>query len=190
MDTGDLIALVGANGSGKTTLVRTIAGLLKPLSGVVRIDPDTRISLVPQSKSLRIEFPMTLYQALANSKNFGINPFKKWIPNSEEEDILERTGVTGILNLLLRECSGGQLQKFLIARSLLSDANLIFLDEPLDALDETSQEDIMKLLIEYSVAKEKGFFIITHHLSKQWLGQYTQVLAIKEKGLTEQKERS
>lgn len=190
MEPGQLLALVGANGSGKSTLIRTVSGLLAPLSGKLNLGEDTRISLVPQSKTLKLEFPMTILQALNLSTRQGWFPFQKWTPNHEEEEILDRTGVGEILHLLLRECSGGQLQKYLIARSLLSRANLIFLDEPMDALDSTSQVRIWELIEEFAVKRKIGFFVITHNLSEIHLNRYDGIFEIQGKSIIRRGEGS
>ncbi|WCL48356.1 metal ABC transporter ATP-binding protein [Leptospira sp. GIMC2001] len=177
---GQIVALVGANGSGKTSLVRTITGLLKPLSGSYEFAEAVSNSLVPQAKSLKLEFPLTIRDALAMSQSISRSPFFRWTPTSNELELMEKIGILEIQDLLLRECSGGQLQKYLIARSLLSGAKLVFLDEPMDALDEKSQKDIFDVLKE-KASDGVGFFIITHNLSQKWLNHFDQVLKIQDK---------
>jgi ABC-type Mn2+/Zn2+ transport system ATPase subunit len=184
---GERIALLGANGSGKSTLVKTISGLLSPLSGKIHLDPKRKISLVPQMKNLKLEFPMSIYDSLVLSQSSHLPFWKKWKPNQMDQEILERTGVSNIQELLLRECSGGQLQKFLIARSLLSGANLLFLDEPMDALDSSSQQGILDLFLDLQKKKVLGLFMITHNISKNWLGYFHRVYKIQGDSIVEDK---
>ena len=87
-------------------------------------------------------------------------------------------GIEPILNLLVRECSGGQLQKVLIARSLLSEANMIFLDEPLDALDSDSKNIVTEILKREIKEKNKTIFIITHHIEKNWLSEFNRKFTV------------
>lgn len=183
MDKGQMLALIGANGSGKTTFVRTIAGLLEHLDGDFQLGRDTRLSIVPQMKSIKMEFPMTLFKALELSQKSSSPFFRKWEPDSREREILRKTGLSEILDLLIRECSGGQLQKFLIARSLLSPANLLFLDEPMDALDQDSQAEIMELFQEMKTEEKRGFFVITHNLSSGWMSHFDSIYRIEGQNL-------
>ncbi|MCC5815074.1 MAG: ATP-binding cassette domain-containing protein [Leptospira sp.] len=187
LEKGQRIALLGANGSGKSTLVKTISGLLPPLSGHIHLDPKMKISLVPQMKNLKLEFPMSIYDSLVLSQSSHLPFWKKWKPNQLDQEILDRTGVKEIQNLLLRECSGGQLQKFLIARSLLSGANLLFLDEPMDALDSSSQQNILDLFLDIQKEKVLGLFMITHNISKNWLGYFHRVYRIVGESIVEDK---
>ena len=71
-----------------------------------------------------------------------------------------------------------QLQKLLIARSLISEANLIFLDEPLDALDADSKTIVTKILKTQIKEKNKTIFIITHHIEKHWLSEFNRKFTV------------
>lgn len=179
---GESIVLQGSNGSGKTTLIKTLCGLHMPLKGKVQKSYNCTVSQVPQMKNIALEFPMTIKDALFLYRN---SFWTKKTLTPEEEYILEKTKVKEYWNLLLRECSGGQLQRFLIARSLLSGANLIFLDEPLDALDPEGQESIFHLFQEWKDKKKISIFLITHNLDEEWKSWFQKSYWIRSGELLE-----
>jgi ABC-type Mn2+/Zn2+ transport system ATPase subunit len=185
INSGSLCALIGANGSGKSTFVKTIAGLIKPLSGKFYRAVGIRMSMVPQAKKIKIEYPLTVKKVLSldmEASGFFFSR-KEFEPN--EMEILEKIGIDTILNYLIKECSGGQLQKVLLARSLLSGANLIFLDEPLDALDHQSQNNIFELIKEQSKQLDKTFFVITHNVHDSWMSNFDRFLVVEGKKISE-----
>lgn len=105
--------------------------------------------------------------------------------NIEEIKILQRLEILSYKQNLIRECSGGQVQKVLIARSILSNANLIFFDEPLDAIDEKSKKIVLEEFEKESKANDRTFFVITHNLDKTWLKNFNRVFQIKDQKVIE-----
>jgi manganese/zinc/iron transport system ATP- binding protein len=177
LNKGDFACLLGSNGSGKSTFVRTISGIIPKCCGDFILAPDIKISMVPQFKKMQFQYPLTVKEVLLLSEKFTIFPKKNF--TNEQSILLEKMGIEPILNLLVRECSGGQLQKVLIARSLLSDANLIFLDEPLDALDSDSKNIVTEILKKETKEKNKTAFIITHHIEKNWLSEFNRKFSVE-----------
>lgn len=177
LNKGDFACLLGSNGSGKSTFVRTISGIIPKCCGDFALAPDIKISMVPQFKKMQFQYPLTVKEVLLLSEKFSILPKKNF--TAEQKTLLEKMGIEPILNLLVRECSGGQLQKVLIARSLLSDANLIFLDEPLDALDSDSKNIVTEILKKETKEKNKTAFIITHHIEKNWLSEFNRKFSVE-----------
>ena len=180
---GEISCLLGANGSGKSTFVKSLSKLIKPVSGSISYSNPCNISIVPQYKKMQMHYPLKVKDVLKLSNKF--NFFAK--RNPDDESLISRMGIESIQNLLLKECSGGQLQKVLIARSLLSNANLIFLDEPLDALDINSKKLIVEILLEQAKEFQKTFFIITHNIDSEWLNNFNRVFQINEKSIIEKK---
>ncbi|MCX7998209.1 MAG: ATP-binding cassette domain-containing protein, partial [Leptospiraceae bacterium] len=117
--------------SGKSTLVRTWTGLIPKLRGTIYIENNLRLSLVPQFKNINFSFPLKVKDVILQPQNSKLFFAKKEF-TKEEFEILKTFRIHKILNSMIAECSGGQLQKILICRSLFSEAGLIFLDEPLD----------------------------------------------------------
>lgn len=177
LNQGDFACLLGSNGSGKSTFVRTISGIIPKCCGDYTLGKDVKISMVPQFKKMQFQYPLTVKEVLFLSEKFTFFPKSKF--TEEQSQLIEEMGISPILNLLVRECSGGQLQKLLIARSLISEANLIFLDEPMDALDSKSKEIVTKILKSQIKTKNKTIFIITHHIEKNWLSEFNRKFMVE-----------
>lgn len=173
---GDFACLLGSNGSGKSTFVRTISGIIPKCCGDFTLGENVTISMVPQFKKMQFQYPLTVEEVLLLTEKFSL--FHKPKLTKGQKVIIEEIGIESILPLLVRECSGGQLQKVLIARSLLSDANLIFLDEPMDALDFESKNIVTEILKKEIKEKNKTIFIITHHIEKNWLSEFNRKFSV------------
>lgn len=173
---GDFACLLGSNGSGKSTFVRTVSGIIPKCCGDFTLGENVTISMVPQFKKMQFQYPLTVEEVLLLSEKFSL--FHKPKLTEEQKVIIQEIGIESILPLLVRECSGGQLQKVLIARSLLSDANLIFLDEPMDALDFESKHVVTEILKKEIKEKNKTIFIITHHIEKNWLSEFSRKFSV------------
>ncbi|HNH11158.1 MAG TPA: ATP-binding cassette domain-containing protein [Leptospiraceae bacterium] len=182
--TGDRIAVTGGNGSGKTTLIKTISGLLEKISGELFISKKKRVSMVPQIKNVRLHFPVTVKDAiLMPEENF----FWKNRKFSETEMVLlEKLGLNGLLKKQLKECSGGQIQKTLLARSVISRPSLIILDEPLDALDISSQKTVYSVLEDADIMKDTAVITITHNIYSENMSFYKKIYEASE-GLLREK---
>lgn len=178
---GEVIAITGRNGSGKTTLVRTIAGLLKPLGGNLRKARDLRISMVPQIKKMSLSYPLSVEKILAMPEESEFFfPFKRHIFTDEQLSLLNEFGVLDYKKKLLRECSGGQIQKVLLLRSLIGRANLLILDEPLDALDESTKYIFMNYIKGRIAKSNLTILLITHHLEETWMQNFTRCLSLMD----------
>ncbi len=176
LNQGDFACLLGSNGSGKSTFVRTISGIIPKCCGDYTIGANITISMVPQFKKMQFQYPLTVKEVLLLSEKFSL--FHKKNFTETQLSLIKRIGIESILPLLVRECSGGQLQKVLIARSLISEANLIFLDEPMDALDSDSKGIVTEILKTEIKEKNKTIFIITHHIEKNWLSEFNRKFSV------------
>ena len=171
----DLCCLIGSNGSGKTSFIKTICKIYKPLSGKTYLAENISLSTVPQFKKIQFHYPITVkdFFLLDNDINF------------EGTEIDSLLSISEIKTLLLRECSGGQLQRVLLARSILSKANLIFMDEPLDALDSDIKHNVLELLKKEAKKRNRAFFIITHFIDNQWTSKFNRIFYIEDKKILE-----
>lgn len=145
-----LLALMGANGAGKSTLMKALTGELKPLQGSVRLNGFSHrdIAYLPQRASLEQSFPMNVRDCVAMGlwRQIGSFGFVSKSQQSLIDQALETVGLSDISENNLSSLSGGQMQRALFARLMLQDARVILLDEPFNAVDEQSIQDLMALV--------------------------------------------
>ena len=187
VNSNEIIAITGKNGSGKSTLIRTISNLQKPLSGKIVTKINFKVSLVPQLKKINLTYPLSVEEILKLPMVLEKPIFQKINFLESQLDILEKLGILSIRKKLLRECSGGQIQKVLLARSLISISDLIILDEPLDALDWKARELVFEILMKMVTISVVSLLIITHNLEKEWMSHFTQLLVTEDGNLKEGK---
>ena len=147
---GALVAVVGPNGAGKSTLFKGIVGALKPLSGEVeRFGVLPRdIAYLPQVAEIDRSFPISVYDMVAMGLWRRAGLFGG-IGRRQRHDIAEAIGAVGLTGFEARAIStlsGGQMQRMLFARLLLQDARVIVLDEPFNAIDAKTCEDLIDLV--------------------------------------------
>ena len=147
---GTLLAVVGPNGAGKSTLFRGVVGILKPLAGVIdRGGLAVRdIAYLPQIADLDRSFPISVFDFVGTGLWHRCGPFGG-IGRRERDDIiraLAAVGLQGFENRIIGTLSGGQTQRMLFARTLLQDADVIVLDEPFNAIDAKTTEDLLALV--------------------------------------------
>lgn len=164
VEKGDTLAVIGPNGAGKTTLFKAILNLT-PYDGTVRWSTNTKIGFVPQKLYVDDDLPLTTLEFLE-------------LKESGRKDILESLNAVGlnnkdnytdsfekhILNSKLGHLSGGELQRVLIAWSLLGNPNVLLFDEPTSGVDVVGEETVYTML--NHLKKERGMTIllISHEL--------------------------
>jgi zinc transport system ATP-binding protein len=188
IDEGDFLGIIGPNGGGKTTLLRLILGVLKPQSGTVRLlgsDPArTRIQAgyVPQETSSNKEFPISVRDAvlMGCTARRGLGrPFT--IEDKARADaLIDHLGLSPLRKRTIGELSGGQRQKVLLARALVSGPRILFLDEPTASIDATGIDEIYKHL-EHLNAEGTTIVLVTHNVSV--VSQYIKSIACINKEL-------
>lgn len=147
----DFIAITGPNGGGKTTLLRIMLKLLKPDRGHVEYHQvcgkEFRIGYLPQKNMIDSHFPISVKDVIAAGL-LGING----IDGAEKEErivaMLRLVGMEDHANRTIGMLSGGQLQRSLLGRAMISQPNLLVLDEPLSYLDQTFEERFYKIIAE------------------------------------------
>ncbi|MCR5787004.1 MAG: ATP-binding cassette domain-containing protein [Acholeplasmatales bacterium] len=179
----DFIGLVGVNGSGKSTLLKLITGVIKPTSGSIICNKKIKFGYVNQTTSLEEgAFPATVYEIVS----LGIckKPFR--FINKEDknkiEQVLELFGLSKLKDKSINSLSGGQMQKVKIAKVLLSNPDLIILDEPTTGIDTISQEVLLEL-IRHLHAMKKTILFVSHNVKE--LEGCTRVVEISDNGIVE-----
>lgn len=167
---GEFACLVGPNGAGKSTLLKAILGLLPVDSGAISIsgmDIDSgraRVGYVPQRKGFDRDFPATpLEVVVANLR--GRWPLRIR-PKERERAMaaLERVDATRLEKAQMRDLSGGETQRVFLARALVTDPELLILDEPTAGVDVGGRAAIIDLLAEISASDTLAALLVTHNL--------------------------
>ncbi len=175
---GEVFGLLGPNGAGKTTLIRLLIGLIKPTSGTARIQYDgrgpfdikkdimkirKRASLLPQEADV--------YENLTAKENIMYyGQIYGNVPNGEvrrrTEELIDMIGLRGRENDVTKEFSGGMKRKVLVARALVMDPDLIFLDEPTTGIDILGARTVRNLIRRLSKELHKTVILTTHDLTE------------------------
>lgn len=159
---GDFIGLIGENGCGKSTILKLILSEIKPTSGEIIRKKGLKIGYVNQTLSTEEGgFPATVYEIL--SLGLSKRPFTVLNKNDKKRinETLELFSLTALKNHSINSLSGGQLQKVKIAKVLLSNPELIILDEPTTGIDQESEEVLFELIRHISAMK-KTIILVTH----------------------------
>jgi manganese/zinc/iron transport system ATP- binding protein len=169
---GVLMAVVGPNGAGKTTLLKAILGLVRPVAGTVSVlgQPYAavrkQVGYVPQRGTVDWDFPTTVMDVVL----MGTYGRLGWVrrPGSAERDAatgaLERVGMAAFAGRQIRQLSGGQQQRVFLARALVQDAQVYFMDEPFQGVDAVTETAIVDLLRGIRSAG-RTVFVVHHDLS-------------------------
>lgn len=180
---GSYIALVGPNGVGKSTLLKLICGLKKPNSGTVQIATD-KISYLSQldvDKSIR--YPLNVREIVSLGLRNGPLSFMRHEDWVTVDNWLTMFGLNEFEKRKLSELSGGQQQKARLAKCLISEPDLLLLDEPDTGIDEKSREDIRSILRHLN--NEHGMTIILVSHRPEEYGEDCTMVALSENALKE-----
>ncbi|HEY7750596.1 MAG TPA: zinc ABC transporter ATP-binding protein AztA [Aestuariivirgaceae bacterium] len=145
---GSLTAIVGPNGAGKSTLLKGIVGVIKPMAGGIEHHSGCRMAYLPQHSEIDRHFPACVFDLVA----LGLWPKHGMLgrfSGNDQLDIekaLSAVGLQGFESRPIDTLSGGQLQRTLFARVLLQNADLILLDEPFNAIDTRTMNDLIELI--------------------------------------------
>ncbi len=166
---GVLMAIVGPNGAGKSTLIKSILGILKPIAGSVSIydkpyeKQRSLVAYVPQKGSVDWDFPTTALDVVM----MGTYGSLGWIrrPKQKEKkmalEALEKVGMLAFKGRQISQLSGGQQQRIFLARALVQNASIYFMDEPFQGVDATTEIAIINILKE--LRKAGKTVIVVHH---------------------------
>ncbi len=162
---GTLTAVIGPNGGGKSTFLKTLMGLIKPEEGSLTFHEIglKKIAYLPQQSEIDRSFPLTVRDAIA----LGLCPREGFFSRFDKsilgrvDQALQRVGLPSCGKRSLHTLSGGQLQRVLFARLIVQDADLILLDEPFNAVDPYTIEDLMRLIVAWQ--KEGRTVVVVSH---------------------------
>ena len=181
---GAFVGIIGPNGGGKTTLLKLIMGLYKPLSGTVTIfgKPPQQVleqmAYVPQTTRFDKQFPISVLEVVLMGLLSHL-PWYGYYSNTDKKAALaalERVGIAHLSDRAFGTLSGGQAQRTLIARALVSNPSLLLLDEPTASVDAQAQNEIYAIL--ESLKGEMTIVMVTHDL-KVAIEEVEKVLCVQ-----------
>ena len=174
---GVLLAVVGPNGAGKTTLVKAILGLIKPAAGEILIEgrpyekQRNRVAYVPQRGSVDWDFPTSVLDVVT----MGLYGKLGWIrrPRRPHRELaieaLRKVDMEAFAPRQISQLSGGQQQRVFLARALVQEAEIYFMDEPFQGVDAVTERSIIELLREL---RSQGKTVVVVHHDLQTVPEY------------------
>lgn len=160
---GDFMLITGANGGGKTSLLRLMLGLIKPTKGVVTYGGDktrTDIGYLPQKSSLDMKFPISVREVIESglmNKRVSTSDIRE-----KTDKIISMLQLGDVQNNRIGDVSGGQFQRALFGRAIISSPSILVLDEPTSYLDEQSVKKIYDIINE--LRKTTTIVMVIHNI--------------------------
>jgi len=166
---GEFVGVFGPNGGGKTTLLKLLLGFLKPQKGSVEILGESpkaareKMGYVPQISHLDRQFPITVLEVVMMGC-LDRSPWHSYTKDAKEKarETLKDVNMLDFQNDSFGTLSGGQAQRVLIARALVSKPSILLLDEPTASVDAAAEESIYKLL--HHLKGTMTIVMVTHDL--------------------------
>lgn len=188
---GDFLGIIGANGAGKSTLIKIILKLLPYSKGKItlfgedlsRFKDNHKIGYVSQkANSFNSDFPATVKEVVMANLYSKKGLFSRYNKADIEKlhSVLNKVGMAGYENKLIGKLSGGQQQRIFIARALISDPELLLMDEPTVGVDAKSVKQIMDIIS--SLNKQGMTIIMTNHDTPELVRVSSKLLIFCEHG--------
>ena len=151
----EIVSLIGPNGAGKSTLVKVVLKLLQPNAGIVKLKAGLRVGYMPQSLLIEPLMPLSVIRFLQLAGD---------INSSYLLTVLHELKIEHLQNSPMQSISGGEMQRVLLARALLRKPDLLVLDEPVQGVDVTGQEELYRLIMHIRDTHQCGILMISHDL--------------------------
>jgi manganese transport system ATP-binding protein len=185
LETGTALGIVGPNGSGKSTLLKTIAGLVRPASGILEVFgqsprslPPGTIAYVPQIEAVDWSFPASVYDVVAMGRFPRMGAFSRFSKNDRRvvDGALDALRLSDLRNRHISQLSGGQQQRAFVARAIAQEPELLLLDEPTTGVDSATEEALREL-IRGLVSRGLPVLMTTHDLDRahEWFDKLAVV---------------
>ena len=166
----DFLGIIGPNGGGKTTLIKSILGLHQPQKGKIHFYkngkevPEINMGYLPQYNHIDKKFPISVYEVILSGLSKQKSIFQRYSNEQHElvRQMIIQMGLEGMDKRAIGELSGGQLQRALLGRALVSNPEVIILDEPNTYIDKRFEAKLYSLLEE--INKERAIILVSHDI--------------------------
>ena len=166
---GDLLGILGPNGAGKSTLVKTLLGLVPPLSGTVGLPLQRRprLGYVAQGARPDFAYPLSVLQVTLMGRAAHLGLMRR--PGKADRALalasLDAVGLAPHAAAPFRSLSGGQQQRVLVARALTAEPELLVLDEPTSEMDPAAEHALLSLVSGLVASRDLAVMFVTHQIS-------------------------
>ncbi len=164
---GSYTCIIGDNGVGKSTLIKTMLGLLPPISGDVIFGGGERaeIGYLPQQTQVQKDFPACVNEVVLSGclNKIGLRPFYNRAEKQRARDMMQKLGIAQLAKKSYSKLSGGQQQRVLLARALVATDKILLLDEPTAGLDIASTTEFYRIIKDLN-KEGTTIIMITHNL--------------------------
>lgn len=165
---GELISILGPSGSGKTTILRMIAGLLESTSGDVKVGGEAVVGPGPDRGMVFQDFALFPWRSVRRNVEFGLEI--EGVPKEERrekaEKAIELVGLTKFADARIHELSGGMKQRVGIARALVTNPEVLLMDEPFGALDAQTRNIMQVALLNILDQEDQTVVFVTHSVDE------------------------
>jgi zinc transport system ATP-binding protein len=173
----DFIGVIGPNGGGKTTLIKVILQLINPMQGKVTLHSISRsdIGYLPQINNIDQQFPITARDVILSGKASRKNLFFHHPAKDKAEAyaLLKQMGAGHLIDQSIGELSGGQMQRVFLCRAIISNPQLLILDEPNTYVDNRFEGELYEMLREYN--KRMSIIMVSHDIGM--ISSYVKTIA-------------
>lgn len=167
----DYLGIIGPNGGGKTTLVKLMLGMMKPICGSIRYFrkglpmDELTIGYLPQYSQIDRQFPISVYEVVLSGLNHQKPLFRPFSPEHHQrvEETLAELQLDGLAQRPVQNLSGGQLQRVLLARAIVSHPELLILDEPNTYIDHHFQAQTYQILERLN--RQCAIIVVSHDIA-------------------------
>ena len=180
----EFMAIIGPNGGGKTTLLKLLLGFLTPTKGEIKIynkpPKENReiIGYVPQHTNFSLDLPITVFDIVLQGRLKKGKFFYSKEDKEKAKEILNSLNIYNLANKKIKDLSGGQRQKVLIARALVSEPKILMMDEPTSAIDPKGQKEILDMIESFNITR-----IVVSHDIKILLRNVDKIAYIHKKAI-------
>jgi manganese/zinc/iron transport system ATP- binding protein len=165
-----LIAICGPNGAGKSTFLKALLGLVPISSGAISFEKNLAIGYMPQRQNIDWDFPITVLELVLMGSYGRVGLFSRISKDEKKKafSALEKVGLNELAHRQISELSGGQQGRAFLARALMQEADIYFLDEPFAGIDVVSTQVIASILQEL---KDQGKTVVVVHHDLKFIQQ-------------------